>query len=442
MIDPVSMATQLAAWEVHPFEQRANLQLQILAARRSALSSINSEVSSLKSFVSSLNSFNNSVIKNSATSSDEDRLTASATASAQSGSYQIFVEQLAQSHQLASKLPDGSTQDSLVPTNGEITFEMNGESFVIDLATLVDDDGELDYMELMKAINADPENIGISASLVRSGDSVQLLFTSEESGEANEIKITSNTNDAVFDDAMDSTNMQELSKNSDSIAWLGGQGSGIRLQNDSNVLSNVIDGVNITLKKTHEMGDVPLTLVVGSDSEATNESMLEFVEKYNAVIKEIQKHSASGGEDGGRGILSADPITRGIASSMRSVMQQSFDGISLSQIGLTFDRSGELSFDSDTFDEFQSTSTVDIDQIFRGEGMLLDQLEGRLDVYSNSTTGSIKNQLDSIDAQQSRENDKLESLERKYDMYYTRYLKQFSALSNLQMRMQNTSSMF
>lgn len=442
MIDPIKMATQLATWEVRPFEFRANAQLQELTAKRSAVSAINSELSSLKSFVGSLNSYSSSVIKNSATSSDEETLTASAKADAQSGSYQIFVEQLAQSHQLATQLPAGKTQDSLVPNSGEMTFNMNGESFVVDLASSLNADGELDYMELMKAINADPENIGISASLVRSNDSIQLLFTTEESGQANQINVSSNTGDAVFDASMDSTKMTELVKNQDAIAWLGSQGTGIKLQSDSNTLSDAIDGVDITLEKTHAAGDVPLTLVVGSDSDATNESMTEFVDKYNAVLAEINKHSKSGGESEKRGILASDPISRGIASSLRSVMQQSFGGTTLSQLGLEFDRTGKLTFDGDKLEEFQSTSTVNIDDVFRGEGMLLDQMEKKLNIYSNSTTGSLKNQLDSIDSQKDRANDKLESLDRKYGIYYSRYLKQFSALNSLQTKMQNTVNMF
>jgi len=461
-LDPISMATQLASYEVNPFEYRISADLQTLSAERSAISSVNSKLSALNSFVKSLNSYSSSVIKNSATSSDEEMLTASASADAQSGSYQIFVEQLAQSHQLATQLPTGLTQDSLVPTSGTMKFEMNGESFTVDLASSVNADGDLDYMELMNAINSDSSNIGISASLVRSNDTIQLLFTSEKSGVANEIKVTSSTGDATFDASMDSANMMEMVKNQDAIAWLGSQTTGIKLGSESNTLSGVIVGVDITINKTHSSGDAPLTLAVGSDSDATNESMTEFVDNYNSVLSTINRYSATGSDTEARGILASDPISRGIESSLRSIMQQSFGGTvvpeetvagvvvpehtvgatSLYQMGLEFDRSGNLSFDSEKFEEFQETSSVNIDDIFRDDGMLLDQLEKKLDLYSNSTTGSLKSQLESIDSQEARANDKLESLDRRYEMFYTRYLKQFAALSSLQTKMENLYSMF
>lgn len=442
MIDPVSMATQLASWEVYSFENRANMQLQALSAKRSALSSINSELSGFNSFVKNLNSYTNSVIKNSASSSDEDFLSATAKSNAQAGSYQIFVEQLAQNHQLATQLPAGTTQDSLVPASGTITLDLNGEEFVVDLADAVNADGELNYAELVKTINADPENVGINASLVRTNGDIQLLFTSEESGEANEIVISSATGDTDFDALMASNSMTELVKNQDAIAWLGAESSGIRLQSDSNELSNVIDGVDLTLKKTQASGETPMTLTVGSDSEETNAVMNEFVEKYNSIINEINKYSNSGGESQARGILASDATARGITSSLRSVMQQSFNGVTTAEMGFEFDRDGKLKFDSDKFEEFQKSSTVDIDDMFRGEGMLLDQMQGKLDIYSHSSTGSLKSQMDVIDMQKSRADDKLEALDRKYEMHYSRYLKQFTALNSLQMQMNNVSSLF
>ncbi len=107
MVDAVSMATQLANWEVYSAETRVQTQLQTLSAKRSALSSINSQLSSFNTLLDDLTGYNKSVVKNSADSSDEELLTAQADAGAQSANYQIFVEQLAQRHQLSTQLPAG-----------------------------------------------------------------------------------------------------------------------------------------------------------------------------------------------------------------------------------------------------------------------------------------------------------------------------------------------
>ena len=155
MVDAISMATQLANWEVYPFETRAQSQLQELSAKRSALSSINTQLSSFNTLLDDLSGYNKSVVKSSAVSSDEALLSAQADASAQAGNYQIFVEQLAQSHQISTQLSAGTTQDSLVPTTGIISFQLGDTldrndfdtdeeydtavaemSFEIDLATL------------------------------------------------------------------------------------------------------------------------------------------------------------------------------------------------------------------------------------------------------------------------------------------------------------------
>ncbi len=161
-------------------------------------------------------------------------------------------------------------------------------------------------------------------------------------------------------------------------------------------------------------------------------------------MSEIEKYSATGNSEEGesRGVLASDSTTRSIKNSLRAVFQQSFDGVTTTELGFEFDRNGTLSFDSDTFAEFQSTSTVDIEELFRGEDMLLSQLQSKIDVYNDYSTGTIKSQIDSIDAQKTRANDKLDSLDRKYEMYYSRYLKQYTQLSTMQSEMDNITSMF
>jgi len=238
--------------------------------------------------------------------------------------------------------------------------------------------------------------------------------------------------------------MTELVENQDAIAWLGSENSGIRLQNASNEFDDVISGVNFTLHETHSSGDTPLSLNISADKEGTNEVLSELVTKYNAIMTEIEKYSATGNSEEGesRGVLASDSTTRSIKNSLRAVFQQTFDGVTTSELGFEFDRSGTLSFDSDTFEEFQNSSTVDIEELFRGEDMLLSQLQSKLDVYNDYSSGTIKSQIDSIDAQKTRANDKLEALDRKYEIYYNRYLKQFTELSNIQNQMDNITSMF
>ncbi|MFT6928479.1 MAG: flagellar hook-associated protein 2 [Psychromonas sp.] len=444
MVDAVSMATQLAAWEVYPFETRAQTQLSELSGKRSALSGINSALGSFDTALSSLSGYNKSVIKNSASSSDDDFLTATAGAKAQAGNYQIFVEQLAQHHQLATKLPAGTTQDSFVPASGTLTLDLNGSSFTVDLAAADSEgNGELSYQDLVTAINTDPDNSGVSASLVISNGEIQMLFSGDEMGAANTVSISSNTADTVFDTAMDSSNMTELLKNQDAIAWLGGEDTGLKLQNSDNELEGVFSGVDITLKKAQQTGEVGETLTIGADQEGTNEVMKGLVDKYNKIISTIDKYSANGNAEGeSRGALASDPTTRSIKNSLRGVFQQSFNGVTMAELGFEFSRDGTLSFDGDKFEEFQTSSTADVEEIFRGEGMFLSQLQGKLDVYHDSSSGTIKNQIESIDLQKSRANDKLESLDRKYENYYARYLKQYTSLTTLQTQMDNISSMF
>jgi flagellar hook-associated protein 2 len=446
MVDAVSMAQQLAAWEVRPFETRAQTQLSELSDKRSALSSIDSALGAFDTALSSLSGYNKTVIQNSATSSDDAFLTASADASAQAGDYQIFVEQLAQHHQLATNLAAGTTQDSFVPSSGTLTMGINGKDFMVDLAVAdTAGNGELSYQDLVTVINKDPDNTGVSASVVRTNGEIQLLFSGDQTGAANKVVVSNTTTGSDFTTAMDSTasNMTELVKNQDAVAWLGGESTGLKLQNSDNELQGVFGGVDLTLNKVHLTGEAGETLTVGADKKGTADVMKGLVDKYNSVISTIDKYSKNGSADGERrGALASDPTTRSIKNSLRGVFQQTFDGVTMSELGFEFKRDGALSFDAGKFEEFQSTSTTDVEALFRGDGMFLSQLQGKLDIYHDSSSGTIKNQIESIDLQKSLANDKLASLDRKYENYYARYLKEYTSLTSLQNQMNNISNMF
>ncbi|MBY6199160.1 flagellar filament capping protein FliD [Vibrio hangzhouensis] len=441
-LDPITMATQLATYDIQPFQQRYQMQADMYQAQLTALGKVESALREFRSAVNDMNSSTSSVIKNSTSVSQEGFFSASANANALPGSYQIFVEQVATAHQLKTGMPADLDATTEIPTTGTLDFTINGETLTIDLSTLdTDGDGKATMAELVSAINNDPDNPGVNATLVRSNGQTHFMLSSTETGVANTIDVSATgTGAAWFEDAF--TNTTDLSTPKDAVIWLGAEGSGLRLENSSNTFSGVIDGVDLTISKAQTSGEQPITLNIGPDGEATKEQVNKFIEAYNSLMSTIDEYTGIGSEDTKRGVLASDPTLRSIESQINNLVRGDFDGMRLSLIGIEIDRSGKMTLDADKFEQAQKNDSAALEALFNGDGNLLDSIDTALEPYLMSTTGMFKTRKDSLQQNISRIDDKQVTLERRYDMAYSRYLKQFTQMNTLMTQMNQTMGMF
>lgn len=441
-LDPISMATQLATFDVQPFQQRYQMQADRYQSQLTALSKVESALREFRTAMNEMNSTTSSIIKNSATVSQDGYFTANADATALAGSYQIFVEQIASAHQVSADMPVDLDSTTEIPTVGTLDLTINGETMSLDLATVdTDGDGIATMADLVSAINNDSANPGVNATLVRSNGQTHFMLSSSETGVANRISVSaSGTGQAWFEDAF--TNLNEISAPKDAVIWLGEEGSGLQLTNSSNTFQGFIYGVDITVSKAQTAGKAPLSLNVGADAEATKEQVNQFVEAYNSLIATLDTYTKIGGEDEKRGVLASDPTLRSIESQLTSIVRNEFNGMRLSDVGITISREGKMSIDSEKFAEAQQTNGAALEAMFNGEGALLSTLDSMAEPFLKFSSGLFSSRKDALQASLDRLDDKQAKLERKYEMSYNRYLKQFTHMNSLMTQMNQTMSMF
>jgi flagellar hook-associated protein 2 len=436
------MATQLATYDVQPFQMRYQMQADKFQSQLTALGKVESALREFRTAVNAMNSSDSNIIKNSATVSQDGYFSASANASAMTGSYQIFVEQIATAHQLSTGMPADLDPTTEIPTTGTLEFTVDGQTMTLDLSTVdTDADGKATISDLVSAINNDPDNPGVNATLVRSNGQTHFMLSSEETGVANQINVTaSGTGATWFEDAF--TNTTNISVAKDAVIWLGAEGTGLKLENSSNTFTGVIDGVDITVSKAQTSGEAPIGLNIGPDDEATKEQINNFVDAYNNLMSTIDSYTGTGGEDESRGVLASDPTLRSIESQLNSLVRNEYEGMRLSEVGITIDRKGKMSLDSTKFSEAQSNNSVALEAMFNGEGNLLDSIDTMAEPFLKSSSGLFSTRKDTLQQNISRIDDKQVSLERKYDMSYDRYLKQFTQMNILMTQMNQTMGMF
>ncbi|EPT8452953.1 flagellar filament capping protein FliD [Vibrio fluvialis] len=441
-LDPITMATQLATYDVQPFQQRLNTQSSQYQSQLTALGKVETALRAFRTAITEMNSSTSSIVKNSATVSQEGYFSATADANALAGSYQVFVEQVATAHQVSASMPANLDSTTQVPTTGTMDFTINGTTMTLDLSTLDSDgDGIATVADLVSAINNDSNNPGVNATLVRSNGQTYFMLSSTETGMANSVNVSvSGTGQTWFEDAF--TNLNEISAPQDAVIWLGAQGTGLQLTNSSNTFEGVINGVDLTVTKAQTSGEAPLSLSVGADQEGTKEQMNKIIEAYNSLMKTIDSYTSIGGEDSQRGVLASDPTIRSIESQLKTLVRGEFEGMRLSDLGIEISRDGTMKIDADKFEEAQTTNTAALESFFNGDGNLLDSLDSLLDPYLQFSNGLFKSRKDALQQNISRIEDKQTALERKYDMAYDRYLKQFTQMNQLITKMNQTMSMF
>ncbi|NOH29532.1 flagellar filament capping protein FliD [Vibrio mediterranei] len=440
--DPITMATNLATYDVQPFQQRYQMQADKYQAQITALGKVESALREFRTAVTNMNSSSSNIIKNTATVSQEGFLSATANASAMAGSYQVFVEQVATAHQLSTGMPADLDANTEIPTTGTLDLTVDGKTLSLDLSTVdTDGDGKATMADLVSAINNDPDNPGVNATLVRSNGQTHFMLSSTETGVANTVNVSaSGTGASWFEDAF--TNTSNISTPQDAVIWLGAEGSGLKLTNSSNTFTGVIDGVDLTVSKAQVSGEQPLTLTIGTDDEATKEQVNAFIDAYNTLMSTMDEYTGIGGEDKARGVLASDPTLRSIESQLTSIIRGEYNGMRLSEVGIEIDRSGKMTLDATKFEEAQKNNSAALEAMFNGDGNLLDSIDTMIDPFLKSTTGLFKTRKDSLQQNISRIDDKQATLERKYDMAYSRYLKQFTQMNTLMTQMNQTMSMF
>lgn len=410
------MSTQLATYEVQSSLDRLNRNESNYKTQRDALSQLRTSLTTFKSALTKLNSSTSSMLVNSATYSQDGYATATVGTTAQPGSYQFYVEQLASKQQVAVQgLTDGSLSGTL--TLNAQTFDLSGYATLDDAAKAINDAG-----------------LGVQATLVRSNGQVNLVLTSEESGAANAFTygLTGGATSTTLSTAQDAR-----------IRMGGSFGSGgIELTSASNTFDNVIDGVSLTVSKVHSASDAALTLTVGQDKSATKAQAQSFIDAFNTLMSSLDSLTASGSESSARGPLAGDASVRSIEGRLNALLRTDFGGVSLIDFGISSDRNGKLTIDATRFEAAVAAKPEAFEALFTGKDQMLDSIDKTVASYTSSANGMLKNRMDTLDLNLRRIDDQFDKLQQRYDSYYSRYLKQFTTMMQTMQSMEQTSGMF
>ena len=122
--------------------------------------------------------------------------------------------------------------------------------------------------------------------------------------------------------------------------------NGIEVTRSSNTINDVISGVSFTLQNTTNSTSPSAKLSIAADASQLSGALQSFVSSYNSLVDQVGQQVGQSG-----GALTGDLMIHQISSDMQLLAtywspSSSSSIHSLSDLGVTFDTTGKMSFDS------------------------------------------------------------------------------------------------
>ncbi|MCH1931884.1 flagellar filament capping protein FliD [Shewanella sp. A25] len=412
-------AAKTAAFDVK--EGKITSQISGIGALKSAMSTFYDNLKTL----SKTETFGSQKVS----TSTKDYLSASVDKSAVSGSYQVKVEQLAQSQKVGSAVA-ADTTSAIGQGALSITLGSN-DAFDIEVS---DTDSLSDIMD---KINSAEDNSGVTATIVNGELGPQLVLGSSKTGEENQISVVA-TDTGSGTGLSDTFTMTEVTPAKNAIVHI----DGVKVVSQSNTLDNAVTGVTLTL--TAADMDKATTLTVSKDTGKSQTAIQGFVDSYNSLMSTIQGLTKYDADTETAGILQGDALPRSIQSQLRTMISGQFDTsdgkLGLASLGIKTTREGLLEIDSAKLTEALKNDKGAITELFTAEDTGLGAKMSSL-VNNYTQTGGILDSRDStLDEQMARLDKNREQLAARMTAYSDRLYKQFNAMDLLVGNLNSQSS--
>jgi len=418
-LDVNSIVSQLLAIERRPLNLVERKQSDA-RAQLSDIGRLNSAMATFQTAMRDMSSLSDFKFFSTA-SSDDTVIGASADSTAATGTFSVRVDNLAVAQKQSSRAYADSGTTTIGGT-GDMTITIGGNSTTIVNA------GSMTLTGLQDAINSASDNPGVTASILsENSGSFRLILTSDDTGVANQatLSFSGTAGDAA------NLNVSEIVAAEDASILVDNT---FTITRSSNTITDAISGVTLNLVSESTTAE---SISISRDNDKVAESAQTFVDSYNSLQTMI--------DDLRKGSLQGDNSLLTMESQMRGIFNNPPTGLSsqytyLSEIGVSFDKVGKLSLDTDKLNTALDTDFAGVAELFanddQGYAYRLDALATSLlapDGLLDARKSGIETRIDSFDLKIEREEYRLELVE-------SRLRRQFSALDTLLSKMGNTSN--
>lgn len=443
-VDFGQVVTELVKVQRQPIDKLTAAKLD-LQKKLTDYGQLGTKLLALQSAASQLR-FPSSFDQSTSTVSDEKVLTAQSSAGAGTGSYTVQVTQLAKAHQITNKAAKAvsSTTDAIVSGGaGTFTFKVgSGSNQVVTLNT----GATLD--DLRSAIN--DLGAGVTASVINTGTesspAYRLTLTATDSGATNVISIVTDTTTLDFLNASGTGGSDTLQAGQNAILVIGDPDqTPITIQRESNVVTDAIPDVTLTLKSKTTTD--PVTVNINSDPETVKTNIKNLATAYNDIVKFINERTAYDTTTKTGGDFFNESTAKSVLTRLRSALTTQVSGVStfqtVGQIGFKTERDGTMTIDEAKLDSALTSNYAATKSLFVTQPTstgIAQQITQVVDLLDSVDTGAFTIRKNAITAQITRMTAEIARKETISSQYEERLRLQYASLDGLLQQMQAQTS--
>jgi flagellar hook-associated protein 2 len=384
------------------------------------------------------------------------------------GDYSVSVQQMAQGQTVTSTVAAGASLNTGTLTIQLGTYSSDGATppnttFAAASSAPVSitiGAGDTSLSAIRDKINS--ANAGVSASIITDANGSRLSLRSTTTGAANGFKITAteDTDDGnpatglsalAFDGSTGATNSQltlnQYALNAEATV------NGIAVESATNKLSNISDGLSLTLlKKT----DTPVDVTVSADTASMQKAITDFVSAYSALQSYISLQTkydpsvaVAPGTSRQDSPLTGDASVIGFQNQLRAVVNTTSTTSALfsrlSDIGIAVQTDGTLAVASQTKLTAALGNPAELSNLFTTYGTT-DTNTGiavrfaALADNATSVNGSLYSRAAGLQGELSRNQQEQDDMQTHLDATQARLTAQYQALDTTMSKMNALSS--
>ncbi|MET4256570.1 flagellar hook-associated protein 2 [Bradyrhizobium sp. S3.12.5] len=330
-------------------------------AKISAYQTLQTDLSTLSSGLSSLatavvNSLaTNAFATRAATISSSGDVSASSALSmsvgngAATGDHTLTISQVATAQKVIGT--SQSSQTSALGYSGTFSLGL-GSGSTADITVT----STMSMQDVVDAINAQTSTTNVQASIVQvsSGSYEMVLSGTEDAADIgysstsgddilNELGVTDST--GAFADVLQTSQAADFSLD------------GISMTRDTNDITDVLTGVTFNLLQATPSG-TSLSISIEPDTSQIETAVESLVTNYNTFRDAViaQQATASDGTADSSAVLFGDGTMRDIMDSLQNALNSTVGGLTMADLGLSFNEKNELELDTSTLSNVLSTN--------------------------------------------------------------------------------------
>jgi flagellar hook-associated protein 2 len=268
---------------------------------------------------------------------------------AETGDHTLQISQIAAAQKVA-----GATQSSpTTPLGSSGTFSLGlsgGNSASVTVTS------GMTLQDVADAINAQSPTSNVSASIVQvSSGSFELVLTGGE--DAADISYSSTSGDDILNKLGVTDNTGSFSNVLQAAQAAKFTLDGIALTRNTNDISDVLSGVTFDLLQPTPSG-TSLNVSIGADTNQITNALQTFVTDYNAFRDDVIAQQAINpdGTASSSAVLFGDGTVRDVMTQIEQVLGTSVNGLTMADVGLSFNQQNELVLDTGTLSTALSTN--------------------------------------------------------------------------------------